>query len=335
VIIITTIKDVAKEAGVSIATVSYVINNTRYVSTELMEKTNKAIKKLSYRPDAIARGLKTKKTHTIGLIISDLSNPFYSSLIKGVENFAMKKNYSLIICNTNETLNKENLYIDVLLKKKIDGLIIAPTGKNIEIFAQLKDEKVPFVFVDRKIKGIEIDVVLSDNIKGAYEATKHLIELGHKKIGVLIGLKSITTSIERFRGYKKALKEYNIDIDPKLLVEGSSRIESAQESIVELLNKPYRPTAIFSTNNLMTIGAMRGIVKKGLKCPDEISLVGFDDFDWASTFKPTLTTVAQQPYKLGEKAAEMLCKRIKNKSGKFKEIRIPTELRIRNSTGPA
>lgn len=326
-----TIKDVAKEANVSTATVSYVINNTRYVSPELTEKVNKAIELLNYKPNVAARGLKTKKSQTIALICSDIANPFYAPLMKEVENSLSQKNYSLIICNTDENIEKEKMYIDIIMQKNVDGLIIAPTGKNLDIFDQLQDNDIPYVCVDRKIDGINCDFVLSENFKGAYEATKHLIKAGHKKIGIIVD--DIQSGSERIQGYKLALEDFNINFNEDYISYGESSVIGGEKATEKLLckNTKKRPTAIFSTMNLQTIGAMKTIVNLGYKCPSDISLIGFDDFEWANVFKPRLTTVVQFPNKIGKRAAEMLLKRINNKNKKGEVVRIDTNLKIRDT----
>jgi len=227
----TTIKDVAKKAEVSIATVSHVINNTRYVSPELTIKVKKAMEELRYQPNAVARSLKTEKTQTIGLIVSDISNPFFSTLVRGVEDTAMNNGHSVIVCNTDETLVKEELYVDVLIQKKIDGMIIAPTGKSDKNLEKVYQNDIPMVFIDRQIEDIEADAVLSDNFTGCYQVTRHLIELGHKRIGLILGLKRISNTQERLNGYKKALSEYGIKYDSQLITGGYSKNDGGVEAV--------------------------------------------------------------------------------------------------------
>lgn len=328
----TTIGDVAEKAGVSVATVSHVINGTRYVSSELTERVENAMDELGYHPNVVARSLKTDKTQTLGLLASDLSNPFFSKLLRGVEDRALEEDYSLIVCNTDETLEKEKLYIDVLSQRKIDGLLIAPTGKSDKSLSTLREREIPFVFIDRKARGIEADAVLSDNVGGSMAATRHLVDLGHRRIGIILGLESVNTTQERLKGYKKVLDEENIKYDPKLVKKGYSQVGGGVEAAEELLSLEDHPSAIFSTNNLMTIGAMQGIQRNDYSCPEEISLIGFDDFAWASTFKPRLTTVAQVPYDIGAKAADVLFKRIEDETPNPKDVRMPTKLKSREST---
>lgn len=328
----TTIQDVAEKADVSVATVSHVINETRYVSPELTERVKDAMEKLDYQRNAVARGLKTQATHTIGLLLSDISNPFFSSLMRGAESVTTGKGYSIIVSNSDETLEKEELYIDVLRQRQIDGLIIAPTGKDDSKIKKLKEEDIPFVFVDRKMENVSAPYVLSENIQGAKQAAEHLIQKGHSNIGLVGGLCSVTTTRERIEGYKKALEDHEISINENLIVYGNSQVQGGVEATNTLLQLKDPPTAIFSTNNLMTIGVMKSIKQNGLRCPEDVALVGFDDFEWASLFEPTLTTVAQNPYQIGKKAAEVLFEVLEQEGNITGDFRIPTELKVRNST---
>jgi len=332
-----TLKDVAEEASVSIATVSYVVNDTRYVSPELTERVEEAMEKLGYQQNQIARGLKTEKTKTLGLVVSDITTPFFSTLVRGVEDTTIQNDHNLIIGNSDETQRKEDLYIDLLLGKKVDGLIIAPTKKQESKIEDISKTGTPLVFVDREIENISAPKILSENIQGAYKATTHLIKLGHERIGIVLGLKGVGTTKERLEGYKKALTENNIPINEELIVRGYSSIESGEEAVEKLLSLENPPTAIFSTNNKVNLGSLKAIKKLELSCPGDISLMGFDDSDWASIFEPTLTTIAQDPYKIGMEATELLFRTIEAKAKGEEPVgaeitRVPTELILRSST---
>lgn len=325
-----TIRDVAKEAGVSIATVSHVINDTRYVSPELIARVKEAMERLNYHPNGIARSLKTQRTHTIGLIVSDISNPFFSSLVRGVEDAAAENGYSVIIANTDEDLAKERLYLKVLRERRIDGLIIAPTGKEVKDLKLLSEQGIPFIFVDRKIDNIEADAVLSENVEGAYQAVRYLIKRGHRRIGVVLGLKGVSTSEERFMGYKKALGEFKTPEEEELIVRGNFRVEGGVKACRKLLSLQNPPSAIFSLNNMMTIGVLKALRERGLRCPKDIEVVGFDDFEWADTFDFPLSTVVQQPYRMGYQGAQLLFTKIKGeRSGRHEEVRLATALKVR------
>jgi len=329
---LATIKDVAKQAGVSVATVSHVINKTRYVSPELIERVENVMRALDYQPNVVARNLRTSKIRTIGLIVPDVSDPFFSAIVKGVEKVAVENGYGLIVCDTDDTSSKEELYIKLFMQDKTDGLIIAPTGGNYEDIKELNSLNIPCVFVDRKMEGIEADAVLSDSIAGAYKATSHLIKSGHERIGLVIGHENITPSGEKLIGYKKALEEHGIEFDTQLVVGGNSSAEDTIDAFNMLFVMDNKPTAILCADNKITISALKSITVKGYECPKDISLVGFDDFDCASIFTPSITTVAQDPKKMGSIAAETLFQKLNGGRQECKEIRIPTELKVRKST---
>lgn len=331
-----TLKDVAEEASVSIATVSYVVNDTRYVSPELTERVERAMEKLGYHQNQVARSLKTEKTKTLGLIVTDITTPFFSTLVRGVEDATIQNDHNLIIGNSDETKKKEDLYIDLFIGKKVDGLIIAPTKKSEKNIKKIANMGTSIVFVDREIEDIKAPKVLSENVKGAYRATSHLVERGHRKIGIVLGLKGVGTTQERLNGYKRALRENEIPVKEKYIVRGHSSIESGKEAVEKLLELDETPTAIFSTNNKVNLGSLKAIKEAGLSCPKDVSLVGFDDSDWASIFDPNLTTVSQDPYSIGSTATELLFESIEedesNEKKKTKNVRVPTELIVRNST---
>ena len=327
-----TIKDVAKEAGVSIATVSHVINSTRYVSDELSKKVHLAIEKLSYHPNDIARSLKKKKTYTIGMIMPDNSNPFFAEVALGIEMKSFDLSYNVIFCNTNRNVQKESTYLDLLLKKRVDGIVFVSSGININSVKFIKSQKIPIIVVDREIKRLKVDSVLVDNLSGGYQATKHLLNLGHKIISCISGPSLITPSSERIEGYKKALMEASLEIDEKLILMGDFQFEGGYKYAKKLLRMKRIPTAIFACNDLMAIGAICAIKEEGLSVPKDISVVGFDDIALASFCDPKLTTVIQPKYIMGKLAANMLIERIRNKEMEPRRKLLKTELIIREST---
>ncbi len=326
-----TIKDVAKKAGVSVATVSYVINGTRNVAPETAARVRAAMEELSYHPNAVAQSLRTRTTHVIGAVISDISNPFFATLIRGAEDCARENGYSLLICNTSEKLENELVYLQLLSRKRVDGMIIAPTGKNDGLIKDLIERGMQIVFIDRKVEGVAAPAVLSENEEGAYQATRYLIEQGHRKIGIVLGLPHVSTTTERLHGYERALAEAGIAADPSLIVYGHSQVEGARKASVTLLERADRPSAVFATNNLMTIGLMMAIHDLELRCPQDVSVIGFDDFDWAAAFNPPLTTVAQDPYLIGERAVEILFANLNQHNRSTVEVRIPTRFLRRGS----
>ncbi|ACI18412.1 LacI family DNA-binding transcriptional regulator [Dictyoglomus thermophilum] len=331
-----TMKDVARLAGVSISTVSHVINKTRYVEPETREKVYQAIKTLGYRPNILASSLRKRVTNTIGLIISNITNLFYPEVVRGVEDLLAKYNYNLILCNSDEDVEKEKNYIEVLFSRRVDGLIITPsksseTRENLDLF---REKNIPVVLVDRKIEGLEEDVVLADNIEGTYEAISYLISLGHKRIGIITGPLDTTTGCERLEGYLKALEDKGIKKDDNLIYEGDFKKEGGYKGVEALLNINNPPTAIFTSNNLMALGALKKITELGLKIPQDLSLISFDDMDWFPYFSPPLTAVYQPAYELGETAVKLLFERLKRGRKKRKEVRLPTKLIIRESCAP-
>jgi len=328
-----TIKDVARLAGVSVATVSHVINGTRPVAPETAAKVWKAIKELDYHPNAVARSLRTRTTHAIGVVVSDITNPFFATLVRGAEDAAIEAGYSIIVCNSDETLEKEETYVQLLCRRRVDGMLIAPVREGASpAIRELAQRKVPFVFVDRKAKGIGADAVLSDNEGGAYLATKHLIERGHRRIGVVLGIPGATTTEERFAGYRKALEEAGISFSDRYVVWGGYRVEGGRKAVSKLLSLPNPPTAIFSTNNLMTVGVLQECFNRKVKIPERLAVIGFDDLEWAEMHNPPLTAVAQRPYEIGVQATKRLLERLKKPDLEAIEIRIPVDLKIRGTT---
>jgi LacI family transcriptional regulator len=329
-----TLHDVAKAARVSIATVSATINQSAYVSPELQERVRKAIAEIGYHPDGIARSLKKRSTQTLGLIISDITNPFFTALVRGIEDAANARGYALILCNTDEHLEKEREYVRLLRSRRVDGMIMAPAGSVEDYHRFGLEVSTPFVFIDRKIPTVPADAVVVNNLGGAHQVVEYLLRLGHRRIGAITGLPHISTTHERIQGYRQALESAGLSVDPELLRGGNSRLEGGYQAGLALLALPRRPTAIFATNNVMAIGLMRVIAERGLRCPEDLSVACFDDFEWASVFHPRLTTVAQPTYDMGVKAAEVLFARLDGTlTGDPQEVVLSPSLVIRDSCG--
>ncbi len=328
-----TIEDVAKRAGVSKSTVSHVLNNTRYVSPELTEKVQNAMNALNYHsPNAIARSLKMQKTYTIGLIVSDITNMFSPFLARGLEGIASRKGYNVIVSNTDEVLEKEQEQINSLIEQRVDGVVISPTGKDDSKIDLLKEQEIPFVFLDREIKSVQADFVTSKNRQGGYKATQYLLEHGHRRIGMILGPDCITTSEKRFAGYKEALSDYGVDFDEDLVSRGNYKLQGGQRATKKLLELENSPTALFSINVMSNFGALKAIRQAGFECPYDMSLVGFDDVPWFDTLRPPLTVVSQNPYEMGRLAGELLFGRLENdKSEKYQTVKLDTELKVRKS----
>jgi LacI family transcriptional regulator len=326
-------KDVAKHAGVSIATVSHVVNKTRFVSDETRQKVLAAIEALNYRPNAVARGLATNITRKIGLVISEISNPFFTVAARGVEDEFLSHRYNIILCDTDEDPERETDCLHLLASQQIDGLIIAPTGVRSASLLALAESGVPIVQLDRSSPGLGTPLVGVNNEEGAYQAIRYLIDLGHKRIACLINLAVISTQRDRLKGWERALREAHLPVDNDLIVRADphfygipsgavgslpggwsatqrQKMPSAYELLQGLLKSPQRPSAIFVASNQLTLGTLYAFRACGLSCPEDISLISFDDHDWAPLFSPPLTVVCQPGYQLGQTAARLLMKMI-------------------------
>ncbi len=303
-----TVRDVARRAGVSTSTVSHVLNRTRFVSDDLRDRVLAAMHELEYHPNAAARMLSLKRSHALGLIVSDIRNPFFASITRGVEDVAQEHGYTVVLCNSDEDLVKETACLKTLQSGQVDGVLLASAGVADEHVTRLVQAGYPVVLVDRDLPELGAPAVLLDNEGAAYSAVRHLIERGHQRIGMLSGRASISTTTERVAGYQHALSEAGLELDARLVISGESTSEGGVAATHALLDLEPPPTAIFSGNNLMSIGALSAIASRGLTVPDDVAMVGFDDFPfpWSDAFRPHLTTVAQPTYELGRCAAEIL-----------------------------
>ncbi|MCL4425620.1 MAG: LacI family transcriptional regulator [Firmicutes bacterium] len=326
-----TIKEVAQRAGVSITTVSRVLNNPGYsISPATKERVLQAVAELDYRPNALARGLLKKGISAIGLVVPDISNPYYPEVVRGVEDVASRLGYTVILCNTDRDIDKVRRYVRVLLEKRVDGIIFAGGG--------IEGSDDDFLRPDLKVvligrHGLDLPSVQVNNVKAAFQATEHLIELGHRRIAAITGPEASTTSLDRLMGYKKALKEYNLPVDGSLIQKGNFRPEAGYQATKNLLSIEERPTAIVTANDQMALGAIRAIREAGLQVPGDISVAGFDDVCVASYFDPPLTTVSVPMYSMGVRSMEMLARLIANEKEKRRVV-LETKLVIRQSTGP-
>lgn len=327
-----TIKDVAAHAEVSVATVSAVMNGNKYVSPELAKRVRESIAALGYERNSLAQGLKTQTSHTIGLIISDITNPFFTSIVRGVEDVANLHHYSLILGNTDEDQKKEMSYIRLLESKRADGLIVAATTGSHKYLQDA--HHLPLVCIDRSLFDLGIDAVLVDNVGGARAAVEHLIALGHTHVGIVTGIAGITTTEERLTGYTQALTAHGIEVDPTLIAAADSRVDGGERGVLRLLTQgAVRPTALFLMNGLMVIGALQAMARLGLRCPEDVALVCFDDFEWASVMHPHLTTVRQPTYEIGQRAAQLLFERLRQRDRAPQEVRLQPQLIVRESCG--
>lgn len=328
-------RDVAERAGVSVTSVSHVINHTRRVSDDLRERVLLAMDELGYQPNALARSLRRKETHTLGVIVPNSADPFFGEVTRGVEDTCFEQGYSIILCNSDSDLAKELHYTNVLSEKRVDGILfVAAGGKSTEHIHSLKNQGTPLVVVDRHVPDLTLDVVLVNNAWGGWLATRHLIDLGHRRIGCITGPSDLTLSAERVTGYRRALQEAGLPVDESLIVKGDFQFESGYRAALYFLGLHPPPTAIFANNDLMAAGVINAALKLGCAVPADLSVVGFDDVPLASFVYPLLTTVAQPKYDMGVVAITMLLERLNNPDMPPRQTLLETQLIVRDSTAP-
>jgi len=306
----STIKDVAKEANVSTATVSYVINNNRRVNPVTSKRVLTAIQKLNYHPNRMAQSLVTQTSQIIAVIISNISDPFFSPIVRGIEDIANQFGHTVMIGNSDENYRKVEEYLSFSKQHCVDGLIVSPTSKFTYIYEQLQDLEIPIVLVNRRASGLDADVVETDNQLGAYLAVKYLISLKHDRIGIILGPTSVSTYYDRLQGYYQAYKEGGLEINKDLIKIGGYHDVSAYKLTLDLFNLSEPPTAIFVGSGRLSRGAFRAVKELGLSIPKKISFISYDETEWGSLVNPPLTCVAQQTYKMGYTAAQLLFERI-------------------------
>ena len=329
----TTIRDVAKHAGVAPITVSRVLNSSGYVSPETRVRVEAATAELNYVPNMLAHSLRSKSTQTIALIMADITNPFWTSVARGVEDEASKQGFIVIFCNTDENEAKEEQYVSMLLRRRVDGVLLVPTSNSGAAVKQLQSQGVEVVILDRRVEDTVVDLVRGDSLGGAYGLVHHLTTLGHKRIGILNGAEKISVSVQRLNGYLQALTDAGIEPDDSLILYGKFTVESGYTMMHQILTQRPRPTAVFTANNFIAIGALRALSESGLKVPEEISMVSFDDLPFTYTQDPLITVAAQPTYYLGTIATQRLLRRITSDDEQpVEEIVVPVELIIRSST---
>lgn len=328
-----TIYDIAKKANVSAMTVSKVINHTGRISSATRERVQQVIDELGYIPNSNARSLVLQRTQMLSLLITDITNPFYTTLARGAEDAAHLRGYRLLFGNSDEDYNKEKDYVDAILSTRVDGVLFAPAGdRSLTHLKQLQERHIPFVFLDRTVPGITSDVIAGDSREGAIELIRYLVQLGHRRIALVNGSSEVSTARLREEGYVAGLREVGVDIDPELVLRTGYRDFSDEEGLDQLLSQPDQPTAIFAANNMLAIGVIRLLRKRGLRVPEDISVVCFDDLDLASAFEPFLTVAAQPAYDFGFQGVQMLIDRIEGKApSEAQTVILPSELRIRVS----
>jgi LacI family transcriptional regulator len=327
------IYDVARESSVSVFTVSEVVNKKSHVSKKLRDRVEAAIRKLNYRPNLVARSLAKQKTHTIGMIVPDIANPFFPMVVRGAEDAALKHGYNLLLCNSDDSLDKEERAIELLLSKRVDGILLTKTAEEFRapLRQMIKEVKIPFVLVMRTYPKLTADAVITDDYQGAYDAVCHLARSGRRRIGLISGPLKVSNAVARYQGFHDALKAMELPFEQNLVVEGDYRIESGYKAGHALLS--HRPEGIYVANHLMTVGLLKAAEEMGVRCPDDFGLVSFDDYPWLGIFRPRLTTVELPKHQLGSEAAELLIKRISGDRSKAVLRKLQPELRIRESCG--
>lgn len=324
------VKDVAELAGVSTATVSRVLSDKPYVSDEIRQRVLAAVESLDYRPNRVARSLRIQKTSTIGLIVSDIRNPFFTDISRAVEDYAHQNDYTVFLCNTDENPEKEKMYLDLMDAENVAGMILSPTRHTAQVFSQVYRSDIPVVVIDRHVPHPELDHVLLDNVEAAQKLVNHLIADGHQRIAATFGVAS-TTGAERREGYLRALKENGIKPDPELSLFVDAKEEAGCDAVLKLLSLPQPPQAIFTTNSLLTAGALRAIRQKNLSIPDEIAIAGFDETRWTTLIVPPLTVIAQPTQEIGQIATELLISRIKDPERPYRVVTLKGQLIVRQS----
>ena len=335
----STIRDVARQAGVSTMTVSRVINNSGYTSLATRRQVERAVQELGYVPNAVARHLRSKQTNAIGLVVSDITNPFFTTIARGVEDVAGARGFAVMFCNTDESDDEEARYLRLLVERQVDGVLLVPAGSPRASIRLLRTHKVPLVVLDRRVPGQRVNNVRCDSEAGAYALARHLIGLGHRRIGVLTGRRAISTSADRVAGVRRALEEAGLGLDEALVRWGGFNFGNANladghqmaESVLTATDDP--PTALFAANNFIAFGTTRALREMGLRVPEDISVVAFDDLptEWVSD--PFLTVAAQPAYEIGRRAAEMMIDSLVGEGAATgQSVVLPFEVIIRRST---
>ena len=325
-----TISEVARAAGVSISTVSHVVNGTREVAPDTAQLVNEAITRIGYQPNDLARSLELDATRTVGLAISTLSNPYFSDIVGAVEAECARLGLTVLLADTQDDAEKELAVIHVLHQRRVDGVIFAPSAEPIQALDYLLNSNLPCVLLDR-MADRRFDQVGVDNVNAMDVLVEHVLLKGHRDIAFVAGQPGFATTIERIAGFQAALESRSIELPAEWIVTGSATTADASEAAHRLLTRPQRPSVIVTGNNLATIGVMRAVRELGLTVPDDVSLVGFDDFEWANLFEPRLTLVEQPCAELGRQAAALLIERIAAPTGPRRSVRLPTMLNVRAS----
>ena len=330
----TTIRDVAAHAGVSTTTVSHVVNGTRRVDAATAARVEAAIDELGYRPNALARSMRRGRTHTVGIVLPDISNPFFGDLARSLEDHMYEAGYSAIICNSDGDGAKESAYLEVLLSKKVDGLLLVAARQPSEHLRHLIEAGPPTVVVDRELDDLPVSQVLVDNHRGGYLAGRHLLELGHRDIAVIAGPSTMGTSAQRLEGFRHAIDEAGVRITPRRISRGDFRAASGRAAMEGWLRRSAPPTAVFAENDLMAVGVLSAAHAADIAVPEDVSVVGFDGIAFGADVTPPLTTVAQSTNDVAATAVELLFERLRDGQAPPRRVELPVALLVRGSSGP-
>jgi LacI family transcriptional regulator len=315
-------------------TVSRVINRSGYISHETRQRVEQAIAELGYVPNSLARSLRFKQTKTLALILTDITNPYFTTMARGVEDVASENGFSVIFANTDESAEEESEQLNVLAQKQTDGVLLVPARSSAEPVDFLQRQGVPVVVLDRRVPGGGVDVVRCDSEQGAHDLIRLLLSLGHRRIAALAGPEAVSTAADRVAGYRRALAEAGLPEDPDLISFGEYTQAGGQRMAEAAMSMQPRPTALFAANNFIAIGAYRYLRQAGLRVPEDVALVAFDDLPAAIVMEPFLTVASQPAYEMGRRATELLLDRLAGNAPEgFQEIVLPTELIVRLSSG--
>jgi len=329
-----TIRDVAKLAGVAPITVSRVINNSDYVKQETRARVDAAIEELGYIPNTLGLSLRSKRTMTLAAVITDITNPFWTTVIRGVEDIAQTNGYSIILCNTDESQDKQEQYLQMLLRRRIDGILLVPASSDSEPIKLIKKQNIPVVLMDRHVPGVDVDIVRSDTEDGAYLITEHLLSLGHKRIAMLSGPQNISTSVDRVNGYRWAIRNAGLSKGAEHIFWGKYTQESGYKLAQQMLTELPDTTALVTANNFIAIGAMKLLLERKIRIPEDIALVTVDDIPPAFTVTPFFTVAIQAASEMGKQATQLLLDRVSGAmDAPCQEIILPVQMTIRTSSG--
>ncbi len=329
-----TIREVADLARVSIATVSRVVNGSQKVDPQMAERVRAAIASLNYQPNRAARALAGSRSALLGLLLTDIQNPFFMDMMSGVEEVSQQNGYLLVICNSAEDPQKEKQYIEILAAEPVAGAIIVPSRERLDALSLLKARHIPIVTVDRRVHDRSVDAVLVDTVRAAKEAVTHLIDNGYRRIGIITGPKAATTANDRLLGYCQALQEAGIEFDPALEQRGPFKEDAGEQGAKRLLLCDPPVDAIITANNRLTLGVLRALYAQGKHVPEDIAVVGFDEMHWAIPELASITTVTQPAYEIGRTAALRLLQRLQQPDIPRQEIFLQYEFSVRGSSQP-